>query len=171
MRKKILGVLCATLLVVLVLSAQYPQAQTVSGAPDGMLIWVELDRKRLTVYENGMEIAVFPIASGTRDTPSPVGVFRINSRFITSLSGFGTRFLGLNVSWGQYGIHGTNKPSSIGSNASHGCIRLTVRDGEKLYAMAPMGTKVVIDGGAFGPLYMGMRSLKEGDRGADVYQL
>ena len=38
--------------------------------------------------------------------------------------GFGTRWLGLNVPWGIYGIHGTNQPWSIGTQASAGCIRM-----------------------------------------------
>ena len=75
-----------------------------------LLVWVELDRKRLTVYENGTAAAVFPIAVGSADTPSPIGVFRVVSRFVPEMSGFGTRFLGLNVPWGAYGIHGTNHP-------------------------------------------------------------
>lgn len=136
-----------------------------------MLIWVELDLKRLTVYENGEAAAVFPIASGAGDTPSPIGAFRVTSRFMTDLSGFGTRFLGLNVPWGSYGLHGTNKPGSIGKNASHGCIRLRTEDAEKLYAMAPNGVRVVIEGGPYGPLNWGLRTLREGDRGADVRQL
>ena len=141
---------------------------TLGQSPRGLLIWIELDQKRLIVYENGQSIAVFPIASGAAATPSPVGVFKITHRFSTQLSGFGTRFLGLNVPWGQYGIHGTNKPSSIGQNASHGCIRLSVRDAERLYAMIPNGTPVVIDGGPYGALSAGLRTLREGDRGTDV---
>ena len=147
-----------------------PASQPVS-AKRQLLVWIELDLKRLTVYENGVAAAVYPIASGTADTPSPVGVFRVTSRFATELSGFGTRFLGLNVPWGTYGIHGTNKPESIGKNASHGCIRLRVKDAEALYALLPGGTRVVIDGGPYGALTNGYRTLREGDRGADVYQL
>ncbi len=143
-------------------------AQEASGKPAGMLLWIELDRKRLTVYENGQEIAAFPIASGARDTPSPVGVFRITHRFQTELSGFGTRFLGLNVGFGQYGIHGTNAPASIGRDASHGCIRLGIRNAEKLYGLAGVGTKVVIEGGPYGALNDGLRRMREGDRGSDV---
>lgn len=142
-----------------------------SAGPGGKLVWIDLDQKRLTVYENGVQAAVFPIASGAAGTPSPLGVFRVGSRFSTEMSGFGTRFLGLTVPWGQYGIHGTNKPSSIGQNASHGCIRLRVKDAEKLYRMIPGGTRVVIEGGPYGPLSWGMRTLQEGDRGADVKEL
>ena len=137
----------------------------------GVLIWIDLDQKRLTVYENGAAAAAFPIASGARETPSPLGVFRVSSRFTTEMSGFGTRFLGLGVPWGSYGIHGTNRPESIGRNASHGCIRLSVKDAETLYAMIPGGAPVVLEGGPYGPLGWGLRTLREGDRGADVRQL
>ena len=159
------AVLCALLL------ARRPGAAAASAAPGGQLIWIDVDAKRLMVYENGNAAASFPIAAGAADTPSPIGVFRVNRRFATALSGFGTRFLGLSVPWGQYGIHGTNRPSSIGQNASHGCIRLRVKDAEALYARVGTGTRVVIEGGPWGPLSWGMRTLREGDRGADVRQV
>ena len=166
------GWLCVLIICVCLLTGCAEPAKDAAGqSPRGLLIWIDLDLKRLTVYENGQSIAVFPIASGAKNTPSPVGVFKITHRFSTQLSGFGTRFLGLNVPWGQYGIHGTNKPSSIGQNASHGCIRLSVGDAEKLYAMIPNGTKVVIQGGPYGALSSGLRALQEGDRGADVFLL
>lgn len=161
-------------LALMALALPPEEAENVSPAsagPGKKLIWIELDRKRLTVYENGLEKAAFPIASGAAGTPSPIGVFRVNRRFATELSGFGTRFLGLNVPWGQYGIHGTNKPESIGAAASHGCIRLRVKDAEKLYRMIPAGTRVVLEGGPYGPLNWGLRTLREGDRGADVMEL
>lgn len=148
-----------------------PAVPAAASAPEGLLLWIELDQKRLTVYENGAAIAFFPIASGSGATPSPIGVFRINQKFITEMSGFGTRFLGLNVPWGSYGLHGTNKPESIGQNASHGCIRLRVKDAETLYRIAGAGARVVIEGGPYGPLGWGLRTLREGDRGADVRQM
>jgi len=42
------------------------------------------------------------------------------------------------------GIHGTGVPGSIGSRASHGCIRMTVPDVVDLYPRVPVGTPVVI---------------------------
>ncbi len=159
----------------LLLSASFRESKPVSAYETAgkkqMLIWIDLDLKRLTVYENGAETAVFPIASGGGNTLSPIGVFHVVSRFMPEMSGFGTRFLGLDVPWGSYGIHGTNRPESIGQNASHGCIRLRVRDAEALYKMIPTGTKVVLEGGPYGPMNWGWRILREGDRGADVQQL
>lgn len=165
--------LCSVFLLALFAarSATYGQQAAETSAAAGRLVWVELDAKRLTVYENGAAAAVFPIASGAGGTPSPIGVFRISSRFTPEMSGFGTRFLGLNVPWGSYGIHGTNRPDSIGQNASHGCIRLLVGDAEKLYSLLSLGVRVVVEGGPYGPLNWGYRLLREGDRGADVRQL
>jgi lipoprotein-anchoring transpeptidase ErfK/SrfK len=40
------------------------------------------------------------------------------------------------------GIHGTNEPWSIGSAASHGCIRMLVGDVIQLYSLTPLGTPV-----------------------------
>jgi lipoprotein-anchoring transpeptidase ErfK/SrfK len=42
------------------------------------------------------------------------------------------------------GIHGTNEPWSIGSAASHGCIRMLVPDVIELYSLTPLGTTVFV---------------------------
>ena len=42
------------------------------------------------------------------------------------------------------GIHGTAQEYSIGSRASHGCIRMRVREVKLLYARVPVGTPVLI---------------------------
>jgi lipoprotein-anchoring transpeptidase ErfK/SrfK len=42
------------------------------------------------------------------------------------------------------GIHGTDEPSSIGSAASHGCIRMLVPDVIQLYSLTPLGTPVYV---------------------------
>jgi len=41
-----------------------------------------------------------------------------------------------------FGIHGTNRPDSIGKNASHGCIRLRNQDIEDLFARVQVGDRV-----------------------------
>ncbi|MBI3789919.1 MAG: L,D-transpeptidase family protein [Gemmatimonadetes bacterium] len=43
-----------------------------------------------------------------------------------------------------YGIHGTDVPSSIGTSASHGCVRLRNEDIETLYQIVKIGTPVFI---------------------------
>jgi len=41
-------------------------------------------------------------------------------------------------------IHGTNDPSSIGTNASSGCFRMYREDVEQLYDMVRLGTRVIV---------------------------
>jgi lipoprotein-anchoring transpeptidase ErfK/SrfK len=46
---------------------------------------------------------------------------------------------------GEYAIHGTNNPKSIGGFVSHGCIRMYNKDITKLYAMVGVGTPVIVE--------------------------
>lgn len=139
-----------------------------ANVPTEAWIWIDIPQKSLTLYKGTEVQKRYTIATGTGDTPSPIGTFVINSRFAGDLGGFGTRFLGLNVPWGQFGLHGTNKPGSIGSNASHGCIRMFVKDSEELYGLVPNGTKVVLQGGPYGLLDSYLRTLHPGDRNSHV---
>jgi lipoprotein-anchoring transpeptidase ErfK/SrfK len=54
----------------------------------------------------------------------------------------GVAVLGLDR--GNYAIHGTNNPSSIGGYVSHGCIRMYNSDVLDLYARARVGTQVTV---------------------------
>lgn len=45
---------------------------------------------------------------------------------------------------GNYAIHGTNDPGSIGGYVSHGCIRMHNADIMDLYRRAPVGTNVYV---------------------------
>lgn len=136
-----------------------------------VLIHVELDSKRLTLYHGFEKKLTVPIADGTPDTPSPMGMFTVHRKFTTALSGFGTRFIGFYVPWGQYGIHGTNQPHTLGRSASHGCIRLSVRDAERLYPLVPIGANVWIDGGPYGALGRMLPVLEPGMRSGHVYEV
>lgn len=139
-----------------------------ANVPEGMWIWIDIPQKSLTLYEGTRVVKRYAVATGAGETPTPIGSFWITSRFAGDLGGFGTRFLGLNVPWGQYGVHGTNRPESIGSNASHGCIRMHVRDSEELYGLTPNWTRVVIQGGPYGQLDNSLRPLGPGDRNSHV---
>lgn len=134
-------------------------------------IHIDVEQKRLTLFHDGAILRTYTVATGAWDTPTPIGVFHITHRFSGAMGGFGTCFLGLDVPWGNYGIHGTNKPESIGSNASHGCIRMRVADAEELYALVPDGTRVVIECGPYGETGGSLRTLQNGDRSAQVRAL
>jgi lipoprotein-anchoring transpeptidase ErfK/SrfK len=50
----------------------------------------------------------------------------------------------LTLAGGQYAIHGTNAPGSIGGFVSYGCIRMHNHDITDLYARVGVGTPVVV---------------------------
>lgn len=164
------GLALSVVLLFLCAIAPFPPAAEPAAALKSTEKWllIGVHSKSLTLYEGTNIVKTYPVATGTGDTPTPLGVFRIVNRFASEMSGFGTRFLGLNCPWGTYGIHGTNKPDSIGQNASHGCIRMHVKDAEDLYNRVPNGTRVVIEGGPFGDLDYSLKPLAPGDRSSHV---
>jgi len=109
-----------------------------------LLIVIDTSKRNLVLYEDEKVVLEYPVAVGKSKTPSPLGEWKIAQKSLNWGNGFGTRWMGLNVPWGIYGIHGTNKPGSIGTYASHGCIRMFNRDVEKLYPLVQVGTTVKI---------------------------
>jgi len=51
----------------------------------------------------------------------------------------------LTLDRGEYAIHGTNRPGSIGTYASYGCIRMLNEDILDLYGRVAVGTRVVVE--------------------------
>ena len=51
----------------------------------------------------------------------------------------------LTMRGGEYAIHGTNNPGSIGGFVSHGCIRMYNRDITRLYSLVSVGTPVIVE--------------------------
>lgn len=139
---------------------------------DNLAILIEVDRKSLSVIDldSNKVINSYGVATGKASTPTPLGTFKIVEKARWG-GGFGSRWLGLNVPWGKYGIHGTNKPGSIGFNASAGCIRMRNKDVEELYNIVDYDTTVAIINGSYGPFAYGFRNLEPGDRGADVAEV
>ncbi len=137
---------------------------------DNLKILIDIGEKRLYLLNGNEIIKKYTIASGRPGSPSPIGSWKVVQKAKWG-GGFGTRWLGINVPWGRYGIHGTNKPNSIGYNASAGCIRMHNRDVEDLYQYVKQGTPVAIINGAFGPFGYGLTTLRPGDIGADVMEV
>ena len=50
----------------------------------------------------------------------------------------------MTLSGGEYAIHGTNRPESIGKFASYGCIRMLNKDITDLFERVNVGTDVVV---------------------------
>lgn len=131
-------------------------------------IVINVAEHRLFLYHGTAVAATYPVAVGTATNRSPRGEFVITQKAIWG-DGFGTRWMRISVPWGIYGIHGTNKPWTVGTVASHGCFRMYNRDVEKLYAAVSIGTPVDI----VGPIpYVNIRRpLRPGVIGQDVIEL
>jgi L,D-transpeptidase catalytic domain/Putative peptidoglycan binding domain len=117
-----------------------------SAKSQKIYIKVDLWTNELHVIEGEKVIRRYKISPGTEESPTPIGAFMITEKSKSWGGGFGTRWLGLDVPWGDYGIHGTNKPWLIGRNVSSGCIRMRNKDVEELFEIVTEGTVVHIEG-------------------------
>ena len=100
-------------------------------------------------------VKVYRVATG-KNNSTPVGTFTIITRipnppwytpqgvipFGDPRNILGTRWMGFDKP--SYGIHGTADPSSIGKQATAGCVRMANHDVEELYTLLPLGTPVTI---------------------------
>ena len=135
------------------LAAQYPD-------------YLTIDRASFTLrhYENLKLVKEYTVAVGQAGYDTPTGVYNIESKQVDPVwnvpdsdwagSLAGTTVPGgvpenpLKARWmGIYagaGIHGTDDIGSLGSAASHGCIRMSVPDVVELYDQVDVGTPVYI---------------------------
>ena len=107
-------------------------------------ITVNVNNHTLSLYINNKLYKTYLVAVGKPSTPTPKGTFKIINKAINPGGPFGVRWLGLNAPNGDYGIHGTNNPSSIGKEVSNGCIRMYNKDVIELSNLVQIGTEVNI---------------------------
>lgn len=118
-------------------------------------IVISIADRKLALLEDGHLLKIYPIAVGTRGTPSPDGdfviinhakdpVYRHGKKEIApgKDNPLGSRWMGLSLK--GYGIHGTNVQSSVGKAASHGCFRMRKQDVEELYTLVRVGDTVTV---------------------------
>jgi lipoprotein-anchoring transpeptidase ErfK/SrfK len=124
---------------------------------------VIIDRGRFRLFVvRASGVRTFRVAVGQPAYPTPGGTFSVvnmqrnptwtppDSRWAAGLgpvppgpgNPLGTRWIG--ISSPGIGIHGTPADSSIGTRASHGCIRMHIPDVERVFSMVSVGTTVRI---------------------------
>lgn len=130
-------------------------------------ILIDTEEKRLYLLCNGKLLKKYVCAVGKSTTPSPLGSYKVIQKSHWG-EGFGGYWLGIDCPWGNYGIHGTTRPDTVGSPASHGCIRMYNSDVEELYKTVPYGTPVCITGGCYGAFGSGSRIISPYMYGLDV---
>jgi hypothetical protein len=132
-------------------------ARTAAGP--GVL--VNRDTFTLSLFRAG-KVRRFPIAVGQVGHSTPGGLWHVVNKQLNPWwrppdapwaeglepvppgpnNPLGTRWIGLSAS--LIGIHGTPSSGSIGSRASHGCIRMGIGDAEFLFNQVDLGTPVLI---------------------------
>ncbi len=116
---------------------------------------VHLSAHSLTLYSQGAEVATYPVGLGSKADPTPPGTFFVTGVLqpgdpdgVYGAYAIGTSAFSENLKdWpggGVIGIHGTNQPSSIGKNVSHGCIRLSNADITALANAVTLGVPIFI---------------------------
>jgi len=128
---------------------------------------IEIDKKAQTLRafdSNSQLLGFYPATVGSKDNPAPSGSLDVVSiaqdptyYYRPSLNFKGVSERGFKIAAGPnnpvgkvwidlskdgYGIHGTPEPSKVSKTASHGCVRLTNWDVEKLSRMVEKGTRV-----------------------------
>lgn len=150
-----------TMLISRLLSLDFKYLDTVKKAPTkGKWIVINKTKRTLTLYEGAKVIKKYAVAVGNPSSLTTSGKFTITSKLIDPYWGgggfaepvkggipenpLGSRWLGINRKDGSYGIHGTNSFNSIGTYASHGCIRMQNYCVEELFPLVPMKSNVWI---------------------------
>jgi lipoprotein-anchoring transpeptidase ErfK/SrfK len=119
-------------------------------------IAISVGKHTLTLYKAGQVTMQVPVGLGTGSTPTPGGVFYTKELlrppnpagpygpFAYGLSGYSPVLENFGGGDGEIGLHGTNEPASLGTNVSHGCIRMSNADITKLVGILPLGVPVQI---------------------------
>jgi len=174
---------------ILALQAAYPDKNPwVLDAGNDLLIpslWIVPPTKSRAIVINVPEMRLYrfnnkknlvtthPVTVGERETPTPIGTFRVVDKKINPQwdiperlqykykeksvppgddNPIGKYWLGLSCR--GYGIHGTDNPWSVGRIISNGCIRMYPEDMEKLFPDVRKGTVVEI---IYEPVKFGFR--------------
>ncbi|HXV51872.1 MAG TPA: L,D-transpeptidase/peptidoglycan binding protein [Solirubrobacterales bacterium] len=135
------------------LAAQYPTYLTVNRSTFELTLWKDLEPAK-----------AYTVAIGAEGFDTPAGVYSIQNKAVDpawsvpdsdwagDLAGtvvpggaadnpLKARWMGI---FDGAGIHGTDDTGSLGSAASHGCVRMSVPDVIDLYDQVPVGTPIYI---------------------------
>lgn len=127
--------------------------------PDDPFIIVNKKVNEVAFIQNGRIQVVSKVATGKKEDITPEGLFTVTVKAQQpyyrkkNIPGghpnnpLGSRWIGFDAKdtdGRTYGIHGTNRPESIGMYVTLGCIRLPNEMIERLYDLVPIGTKILI---------------------------
>lgn len=187
MRKWHVGGLVAVLLVitgVAFMSTRPPQddgaASTIAFEEASVRMRIDISERKLYVEENGSVIESYNVAVGTARHPTPRGSYSVQHMI------WNPRWVPPDSEWAKdekvrepgdpknpmgrvkiffrepdYYIHGTNAESSIGTAASHGCVRMLNQDVIELARLLIDTTGAPIEPGLIQRLINRVRQTRE----------
>ena len=145
-----------------------PSARGRQGeATPAVTVTVRKSTSDMTVTDaSGKTIFYAPVTTGSEHDPLPIGDWKVNGvqknptfqynpdlfwdadpthakAKIPAGPNNPVGVVWVDISRPHYGLHGTPEPSTIGKTTSHGCVRLTNWDAQKLSGLVKPGTKVV----------------------------
>ena len=134
-------------------------AQTLLLPQEPLSVHVHLRLRRMGLFLGDWFVKEFRVGIGKEDTPTPLGTFRVHSReknpdwwqpggkripFGDPRNELGSAWIALESDeWplsAGYGIHGTNKPNTVGSRCSNGCVRLVNPQATEMYDWVRTGS-------------------------------
>jgi lipoprotein-anchoring transpeptidase ErfK/SrfK len=137
-------------------SKGWVRARQIRLARDDYYVRIQLRRHRITVWRSGRVIFQQPVGVGRAVLPTPKGLYYIvevlkqpeptgpYGPYAFGLSGFSNVLYSFGGGPGQIGLHGTDDPSGLGHDVSHGCLRMRNSGITKLAHLLPLGTPIRI---------------------------
>lgn len=125
--------------------------ETLLVPQDELVVHVEVERRLLVLFLGEAFVKEFRVGVGKDATPTPRGWFSVRAkqtnpdwtrpqdghRFPAGDPGNELGSVWIHIANEQnpehYGIHGTNKPDTVGSACSQGCVRLTDAEASEVY--------------------------------------
>ena len=139
-------------------SSAWVPASAVTAAPPTVRVDVSLGTHALQVVRvaDGAVLLTSPIGAGAPSRPTPTGLFYVRDFFPTAganhpygpmafgLSGHSDVLMNFGTGDGRIAIHGTDAPSTIGADASNGCVHVPNDIDRALIPLLTLGTPVTI---------------------------
>jgi lipoprotein-anchoring transpeptidase ErfK/SrfK len=137
------------------------------AAAPGLTVTVRKSTSDMTVTDaSGKTVFYAPVTTGSEHDPLPIGEWKVNGvqknptfqynpdlfwdadpthskAKIPAGPNNPVGVVWVDISRPHYGLHGTPEPSTVGKTTSHGCVRLTNWDAQKVAGLVKPGTKVV----------------------------
>lgn len=130
---------------------------SVSLSFDPFGVVVSLGRHKVTVYDNGRLLLSTKAGVGRSITSTPKGTYflvmllkqpdpnGVYGPYAFGTSAFSNVLYHFGGGPGEIGLHGTDDPAALGTNVSHGCIRVSNAVITRLAKLLPLGTPIVIE--------------------------